>query len=383
MDLDARTERHRILLASPAGAEAPCRDADLECIELGHGAVCFGDDLMGVTRGGQRGLGVAALRPDHAVPDIHRGAVLQGLRRVDPGDAGEVEHLAGEGDRELDDIGRAAAREHLDRLAHLERIADREPEGHVHRGDEGTRVDPRIEPDLHHRLSEQPRLRRVGHESTRPGLHVEHQSPGAFGDLLAHDARCDERDRLDRAGHIAQRIELLVGGGEARASRADDAAGGTQHFEHLIVREVRPPAADRLELVERAAGMAQAAAAELRHGSAARRDDRHEREGDLVADPAGRVLVDGRTLKRREVHPLARANHRVGPAHDLCLVHAIEEDRHREGGHLLLGNDASHIGIDHPVDLLGAQRAPITLGPDDVDGGVRLNHGGCGPLLDR
>ena len=36
-----------------------------------------------------------------------------------------VEHLAGERDRELDDIGGPAAGEHLDRLAHLVRVADR------------------------------------------------------------------------------------------------------------------------------------------------------------------------------------------------------------------------------------------------------------------
>ena len=129
--------------------------------------------------------------------------------------------------------------------------------------------------------------------------------------------------------------------------------------------------------------MAEAAAAQLRHCGTAGGHDRHAGQGDLVADPAGRVLVDGRAVERREVHPLPRADHRVGPAHDLCLVHAIEEDRHRKGCHLLLGDDTAHIGIDHPVDLLRGQRPPIALGPDDVDCCVRLNHGGRDPLLDR
>ena len=34
----------------------------------------------------------------------------------------------------------------------------------------------------------------------------------------------DERDRLDRAGDVAQGVELLVGRGEAVAGRADDRA---------------------------------------------------------------------------------------------------------------------------------------------------------------
>ena len=61
---------------------------------------------------------------------IHAGRVAhkhrnKGRRRIDPGDAGEVEHLAGEGDRQLDDVGRATACEYLDRLADLKGIADR------------------------------------------------------------------------------------------------------------------------------------------------------------------------------------------------------------------------------------------------------------------
>ena len=49
------------------------------------------------------------------------------------------------------------------------------------------------------------------HECARANLHVEHQRLGAFGKLLAHDRAGNQRDGLDRAGHIAQGVELLVG----------------------------------------------------------------------------------------------------------------------------------------------------------------------------
>ena len=47
------------------------------------------------------------------------------LGRVDVVAPGAGEHLAGQREGQLDDVGRAAAGEHLDRLAHLERVAGR------------------------------------------------------------------------------------------------------------------------------------------------------------------------------------------------------------------------------------------------------------------
>ena len=83
-------------------------------------------------------------------------------------------------------------------------------------------------------------------------------------------------------------------------------------------REVGAPAGDGFHLVERAAGVAEAASGELRHRRAARGDERHEHERDLVADAAGRVLVDGRLAHAREVEPLPRRDHRRGPRRELA-----------------------------------------------------------------
>ena len=55
---------------------------------------------------------------------------------------------------------------------------------------------------------------------------------------------------------------------------------------------LRQEAGNRLELVERPAGVAEAAPAHHRHRDAARGDERREAEAHLVADAAGRVLVD-------------------------------------------------------------------------------------------
>ena len=124
------------------------------------------------------------------------------------------------------------------------------------------------------------------------------------------------------------------------------------------------------------------AARELGHGDPAGRDERCERQGDLVADPAGGVLVGGRSGQLREVHPLARGDHRVGPAGDLAAVHAVEQDGHGQRGHLLVGDLAAGVGVDHPVDLAVAQLAPVPLGDDHLDR-VVLAHRDCSPSRRR
>ena len=46
-------------------------------------------------------------------------------------------------------------------------------------------------------------------------------------------------------------------------------------------------------------------------------------------------------------------------------VHAAQEDRHQQRRHLLVGDPAVGVGVDHPVDRRVGQRAAVALGPDD------------------
>ena len=51
-----------------------------------------------------------------------------------------------------------------------------------------------------------------------------------------------------------------------------------------------------------------------------------------------------------------------------AAVHAVEQDRHGERGHLLVGDLAAGVRVDDPVDLLVAEFAAVPLGADDGDG---------------
>jgi hypothetical protein len=95
----------------------------------------------------------------------------------------------------------------------------------------------------------------VLHERARADLDVEHKRARALGDLLAHDRARDERDGLDGAGDVTQRVELLVGGRQARAGGADDRTDLLELAQHLLVAHRRLPTRDRLQLVEGAAGV--------------------------------------------------------------------------------------------------------------------------------
>ena len=69
----------------------------------------------------------------------------------------------------------------------------------------------------------------------------------------------------------------------------------------LVRAEIGAQARDRLELVERAARVAEPPARELRHRQAEGGAQRREHQRDAVGHTAGGVLVDGRRVEAGEV----------------------------------------------------------------------------------
>ena len=138
----------------------------------------------------------------------------------------------------------------------------------------------------------------VLHERPRAGLDVEQDRVGAAGQLLAHHARGDQRDVVDRRGDVAQRVHRLVGRHEVGRLRAHREADRLDLGDQLVAGQLGAHARDRVELVERAAGVPEPAAGELDHLHAELGRERRDDERRAVADAAGRVLVDGRAGQR-------------------------------------------------------------------------------------
>ena len=112
--------------------------------------------------------------------------------------------------------------------------------------------------------------------------------------------------------------------------------------------------------------MAQAAARKLRDRDAKGGNEGCERQRNLIANATGGVLVRGLLGQGLKAHRLTGGNHRLGPLRDFLAIHAVEEDRHVECGHLLIAHDPASIGIDDPVDFLRAKHSLIALGANNI-----------------
>ena len=110
--------------------------------------------------------------------------------------------------------------------------------------------------------------------------------------------------------------------------------------------EIRAEAGNRFELIERAAGCAEAAAGDHRHLQIAAGEQRRERQRNFIADAAGGMLID---LGRFAGGPLERdagVEHVLGEGGDLGDRHAAQVDGHRPGGHLVVGHVAANVAVD-------------------------------------
>ena len=207
------------------------------------------------------------------------------------------------------------------------------------------------------------------HERAGAELHVEHERVGALGDLLRHDARGDQRDRLDRAGDVAQRVELLVGRSEARAGGADDRADVAQLREHLVVATA--PRASR--------GSTRACRACRRCGRGRGRDSCGTATPNAATSGAsGRVILSPT--------PPVECLSTVGLPSPAKLIRSpdaiiasvmtrissrsmpLQQHRHRERRHLRVGDVAARVGVDHPAQRVLGHGPAVALGADDVDG---------------
>ena len=163
---------------------------------------------------------------------------------------------------------------------------------------------PEASPVCDHELGEEFGFLVGGHEGAGADFDVEDESVEAFGEFLAHDAGGDEVGRFDGAGVVAEGVEDAVGGDDRGGLADEGGAAFGKDVDELWEGELGVEAGDGFELVQGAAGVAEAASGDhgdadagdaVRGGSgeASGGDDGCDEKGGLVADAAGGVLVDG------------------------------------------------------------------------------------------
>ncbi len=309
-----------VVLAAAVAAEAGDHEADGPAVHALDDAGALGRGRAGDGRGGESAgvleqVGRPAERGDHGGEALGGGAGVERLlggRAAVLGEPALLDQRAGERDRHLVQprLARRAG-EVVDRLAHLDGVAGRGAEHLVHVGQQRDRGQSGAAGHLDQRARQLFGVLAPGQERAGAELDVHHQRVEPGGELLGEDGGDDQRHRLDGAGGVADRVQAPVGGRHLGGLADDRAADLVDHALEPLDVGPRVVAGDRVELVERAAGVAEAAAGDHRHRAAAGGDDRRQHQRHLVADPAGRVLVEHRPAEVPLQH-LARVRHRGG-----------------------------------------------------------------------
>src|SRR5215831_1210396 len=161
----ARGRADCVLLAGPARPEAPRGLPDRAGVQPDQEAGGGRGHRPGVRGHGQRRVRVPALGGDHLPVSGERAAVGQRRRRVGL-EPGQREHLAGQGEHHLDQVGRPLPGQGGDRLLDLDRVAHRAPERRVHPGEQRRGAYAFLLAERHHGLRQPPGVLLGAHEGT-------------------------------------------------------------------------------------------------------------------------------------------------------------------------------------------------------------------------
>jgi len=308
--------------------------AQRDRIETRDESIALGNHERRLARDRERieRTGRGALRGEHRIERLRSAPARERIRErtigiaIVPGDAQQRTTECVAHGCEAFVATRAAQK--IARFDRLETRADRGPERFVHIGHERERASTEGFRQTHERFGELARVRFTFEKRTAAGLHIVDDRARAARDLLRHDRRGDETARWNGRRAIAQRVEEFVGGHEPRALRGDRAAHIANDCEESLGREIRSHAGNRLELVERTAGVSERAPGELRERNAARGDERYDHERRRVGDATGTMLVDRSRIVRDQ--RLAARDERFGKSVRLGERHAAKHARHQQ-----------------------------------------------------
>ena len=165
-------------------------------------------------------------------------------------------------------------------------------------------------------------------------LHVHHERVEPRGELLREDRGHDQRDRLDGAGGVADRVQPAVRGCEPRRLHYRRAGSGHRAAEASGSGACRIPGSPRACRACRRCGRGRGP-----RSSAPRRRTRPRSApaGGSPCRPRRRssaCRAPARAGRRRTSRHVAGVAHRAGQRDALGRGHAAQHDRHRERAHL-------------------------------------------------
>src|SRR5216683_743767 len=366
LDHDAGGVVDGVFLLLPADAQLEPRQPHLEGVDRRHVAITHSKNRQLDRRHGQALFDVAALRGKHLEKLGAAGARSEGITRIRV-DLGQPAHLPRDHERDLHQLLVALAGKRIERLLHLQRVADRAAERVVHGGDQRHRAPARPLTQQHHLGRQLLGRSHVRHKGAAPELDVEHDGVGARGDLLGHHARGDQRHRRHGACNVAQGVKRLIRRHHVGRLRGDRDPDLAHLADEAVGVEIDGEPGHRLQLVQRPPGVRQRTAAELGHLDAARGRQRRADEGDFVADAAGRMLVHLRAWNPAQVEDLPTPHHRLRERESLGAGHSADADGHEPGRHLVVRDIALEVAGQQEFDLLRGVLAAVPLAANDLE----------------
>lgn len=147
---------------------------------------------------------------------------------------------------------------------------------------------------------------------------------------------------------------------------ADHCHADVAHLlEKRFLAQIHTKAGNALQLVQRAAGVAQSAPAHFGYGHTAGGYQRGQDERGGITHAAGGMLVHRKAGDGGQVAQIARMRHGKGELHRLLTVHAVETNGHQQGGQLIVRDAAICRSPHKPLDFLPGQRLGQLLFFDD------------------
>ena len=212
-------------------------------------------------------------------------------RSVIFGGAALGEDAGAERETELEELAAELPAQQGYGLLHLQRVADGAAQGLFHISDAGDGAPAVHAADLDHLTGEDLRLLQGFHECPAAALDVQDDDVRARGELFGHDAADDERDGLNSGGHVAQGVEFFIRGVQVCRLPGDGKADLLHLAQKALLVQGAGEAGEALKLVQRAAGVAEAAPGHFGHPDAAAGHHGQQRERGLVPDAARGMLV--------------------------------------------------------------------------------------------
>src|SRR5262249_23497127 len=142
----------------------------------------------------------------------------------------------------------------------------------------------------------------------------------------------------------------------------------TKNAAKFFERERGVEAGDGFEFIERATGVAEAAAADHGDVDAARGNDGCEDERSLVANAAGGMFVDFLAGKVGKVDDFAGIEHRFSERREFGAIEPANPGGHEPSGHLVVGNIAASVAGDEEIDFLSRVFPGVAFFSDQVNG---------------